>query len=379
MSEDSGLPSFDLLDAIAAPLEKYKDHLGPLYPATRILFGALVFLALLFAIIFAPMLALSGSGFRTILFCQLLLLLVYVMLLITIRMHVLERFVFALCLLMVLAAAPNASFAESRYRQIQRESPEFAAQGPDVPKVDIFFYGMVRGLGNLGWSLPFLFYFFTFWPTLRRRGEDALRMGLRTAFWSGVGLQVVAAVAIFWVDDVWGRYQAEATAAVAELQDSIRGHQTGYFVSAVLTLLIGFIALAVMRLLSRARDGRSLAILVVGVSLTQLAFSLNRHHARQLNERYPAVRGNRIEAFEDAAGNVVFSNVLFEDIDVESLAEWKLHLACRQPESLSFTYVATRVTDFNQRYDRNPTVGSLRRERPASLFCQEPAAGPSSL
>ena len=173
-------PTFNVIDLIDSKIEKHKELLGPLYTPTRLLLGSLFFLVLVGVILLLPLV--FAANYQQALSYQALLLLIYFILLQAIKFQVLERFVYSLCLIVISAAAAVTLDAESHYRLIA-QSPSavehgLSQYGISSVKYDLFRYGFIRGMGNIGWALPVMFGFYTFYPRMAEKGEQVVSRGL---------------------------------------------------------------------------------------------------------------------------------------------------------------------------------------------------------
>lgn len=361
-------PALDFIDLLGSTLKKYQDALGPLYTPTLFLLGSLVFLFVVTSIIVFPLIIFSADKYA-ILF-QFFLLLVYFVLLQAIQFRVLERFVYSLCLTVIFAAAPAALDAELQYAAIQTSIPELAAIA--YPKYHFFLFGLMRGIGNVAWALPVLFWFYTFYPRMAERGEEAISTGLRQSVRTALALQVLAIVLICWQDDIFGRFLASTEGAMPLVKRHVTSSQLGYFVFCSLYLFLGLVALLAVHLYAARSDVRVLSIVVGGLVLVQMCFFIAKGNVRSLNEYYPAARSTRIQAYEARSGGgkkVVFTSPFFEDLGSNALANRRLFLSCQGGPMGKFTYAMSPMAKFAEEF-AEVDPWEIKHTRRSVLFCQ---------
>lgn len=373
--------SFGMLDVIGNQLEKHKDRLGPFYQPLYLLSGAVAFLLCLAFLIGLPVY--WFEDFVYVALIQIFLVAVYFMLLLTIQQNVFDRFVYATTLLLVACAAPvlisSQAFLDLVLVNVPPGFPE------TIPRVEVFLYSVLRGMGNLGWSLPVLLYFFTFYPRLAERPDPAFRRAFHGALATGAVLHLIAMGLLFWQDGVLDRSLASTAGAVPAVAQHIEANQTGYLVFTVLYFTLGFVALGLIWRFGRNSDKKLHVILVAGMAAVQLAFSLATYNVRHLNQRFPASRtsAQAIQAFREVGTDrIVFTHPFFDHLSAKKLGNhWRPYSVCQNPESGKFTYRVAPAREFQPgaeaRFREIDLLGLVlepsEETRARTLFCHSPS------
>lgn len=375
-----------LLDAITGQLDQHKDRLGPFYRPLYVLSGALAFLVFFATLVGLPVVLLED--FAYVAFVQIFLIAVYFMLLLAIQWNVFDRFVYAAVLFVVTCAAPVLISSQGFLQLLTAGRPEFFPQEVALPKVELFLYAVLRGMGNLGWALPVLFVFFTFYPHIERRaasGETKMETVLRRMVLLGLGLHVVAVCMILWRDAVIQRTTASTEGAGAGVKRAIEFAQRGYLGFSLAYLAVGFVILAVLWWLAhrgRVRDREIHTLVAIGLAATQFLYFLATWNAVQLNLRYPGARttASSVHAFREIdTGKVVYTHPFFDNVSREKLgSRWQPYAACLSPEAGRFTYRIGEAAEFysaDGRFREVDLFGLLaaedEEERGDTVFCQE--------
>lgn len=371
--------AFGMLDLIGGQLDKHKDRLGPFYRPLYLLSGAAAFIVCFALLIGLPVVLLED--FAYVAFVQIVLVAVYFMLLLTIQQNVFDRFVYATVLFTVACAAPVLIGGQAYLGLLTGtfEGGFFPQQAP-LPKVELFLYGTLRGMGNVAWALPLLFYVFTFYPRLAER-SGGLGRAWRRSLLTGAVLHAVASGLLLWHDAVVQRATASTDGAEEWLAATIATAQRGYLAFTALYVLAGFAVLLVIWRWRLAND-RALHVAVVGgLAVAQLAFALAGYNVRQLNQSYPAARttADSVRAFRDSqTGGVVFTDSYFDVLSGEKLgSRWQPYSSCDDPESGRFTFHIAPASDFGpggrfQASNAAKLRDAPRDERARTLFCQPP-------
>jgi hypothetical protein len=332
-------PAFGLLDLVGGQLDKHRERLGPFHRPLYLLSGAAAFLLIFAVTVGLPLICFDDLG--PVAVTQVLLVALYFMLLLTIRLNVFDRFVYALILTTVAGAAPVLITSERFLGILTEDSPDFLATQP-LPKVELFLYALERGLGSVAWALPLLFYFFTFYPLWQRVAESGRRLRLRRALLAGAVLQGVATAMILWQDSVVQRATASTTGALSVLAREIARAQWAYLLFTGLCLFCGFATLATLGWWRGASDQRVHLVTVTGMLAAQLAFAIATHHAARLNTHFPASRSGAgtVSAYEDTTtGRMVFTHPFFRTVSPSKLGNrFQPIAACVSPPLHRFTY-----------------------------------------
>lgn len=366
---------FNTLDLIGSQLEKNKDRLGPLYRPLYILSGTVLFALLLAAMVGMPIAVFSSA--TNIVFAQIFLVAAYFMLLLAVRQNIFDRFVFCTVLFIVVSAAPAALNVEKFYNTLRDCNPNYAAILSDPPMVEIFSYGVIRGICNTSWALPLLFYFYTFSPVLRAEKKGKLDDSLRIALWIALGLQIGSTMLIVWLSGVLPRSFASTDGAIDSVRAQVVLYQRGFLIFSILSLSGGLLSLFVANKWAGVSAGRILLVVVVGLLVIQLLCALAFYNGRELNKRYPAAltTASIVLAYQSKeTAEFVFVNPTYRNISRKKLGMYQVYSACHNPKSGKFTYVILPVAEFNDQFEEYD-LHRLKRSSRDSLFCQAKEPG----
>lgn len=361
-------------------LEKNKERLGPFYRPLYLLSGVLTFLVLLVLMIGLP--AVFLDNIIHVVFAQILILAVYFVLLLAIHQNVFDRFTFCTVLFLVISAAPVVIGVEENFSLLRAANPEFVQElRQGVSVFHIFNYGVIRGIGNTAWSIPLLFYFYTFFPKLKHKEANVVT-ARRRALAFALGIHLVTAALIVWLESVYHRSFTAAEGAIGSVRQHIEGSQRGFLVFSIVYLSIGLLVLLILMLRPILSDGRILAIVSVALVGIQVAYTIASYNARELDQRFPAARssGGAVLAFRsepggdgDGRGQVVFARMTaFRFVGGKSLEDLRVFWECVSPESGKFTQLIARAEDFRERFHEVDLL-ELRASSPEELFCQTSA------
>ncbi len=365
---------FNALDLIGSQLEKNKDRLGPLYRPLYILSGTMLFALLLATMTGMPIAIFSNA--THIVFAQTFLVAAYFMLLLAVRQNIFDRFVFCTVLFAVLSAAPVAINVEKYFNILRDSNPDFADTLTDPPMVEIFSYGVIRGICNTSWAMPLLFYFYTFSPVLRAGKKEGVDYSLRIALWIALALQIGSTMLIVWLSGVLQRSFAPTAGAIDSVRAQVVIYQRGFLIFSVLYLGSGFLSLLVAKKWAGVSAGRILLVVVAGLLVVQLLCALALYNGRELNKRYPAAltSASIVLAYQSkVTAEFVFINPTYRNISRKKLGMYQIYSACHNPNSGKFTYVVLPAAEFNDQFEEYD-LHRLKRSSRASLFCQ--AKGP---
>ena len=358
---------FGTLDLIGSQLDKHKDRLGPLHRPLYILSGAAVFLLLVALLIGLPVLFFDSAAY--IAFSQISMVVVYFVLLLAIKQNVYDRFVFCTILFIVVSAAPVVVASESAYSLIDFG----AAEAPKFPVSAAFGFGLMRGLLNAVWAVPFLFYFHTFAPTFKAEGEAKMIRASRASCLIALIVHGMAAAVLIWQHGVFQRFTASTEGADRFIAEKIAIHQRGFLVFMLLYLAMGLAAIAVVRFWARTKSSHALITTVFGLLAVQVLYGLATYNVRQLNLRYPAAltTGGTISAFESqSTGQVVFIHGSYSRLGKWTQTDFRICHECRNDQSGKFSVVAIPAAEFAAEY-QEIDIGKLRYNQPRKLFCQQ--------
>lgn len=367
----------DYLDLTSGPfglvhklLEKYKDELGDYYPTLRPLVSALFFVVILAIVLAVPFF--FFEDYKYIAFMQMVLVGVYYLSLLSWKGGYLDRFVFCLVMLAVTAAAPTLLTGDRLVTLLEEAAPPGFPTGADLPRLEFFFYSMLRGAANVLWALPALFFAFTFYPDSKagRTAEWDRRLTIATQM--GLLIQLVVSLAILSRSGILGVIQAPIDAALPLLQEKIDGLRSLHVTFTVAYLGLGLVAALLIGRWARFGDSRLLLRTVVGILLVQGCFSVSISTGYELFCFYPSARADRqlVEVFRADDGQVAFLNHLTERISASKLAGWQAFSTCRRPDSYQFEVEISSRSDFEEQFPHPRIIEDIRTHSPRELFCQ---------
>ena len=358
--------SFGLLDLVSDGLEKHKDKLGPLHRPLVLLLGAILFVVFLALLIGAPILWMEDFVYIAVL--QVCLIAAFFMLLLTIPLNVYDRFVFCMALFLILAAAPIMVTVSFFLGNLIPEDPAAFKDAISAAKPEIFMYALLRGLGQMAWSLPLLFLFFTFFPRIKGKGAKYLASRLQLTVWSAVVLHTLAASLQLWLGSTSKVFKSVEAAAPA-LGAEIHQYQMGFLLFQSLYLLLGYATIFAARHWYKGDDNRWLGLVVAGMVTVQGCYMVSSYNNRELDFRYPAARttGNYIETWKARGKDqFVFSIPRPNTISASKFGAFKTYAVCDVPESFKFSFRVTSSSGFPDRFAK-----SARANVPADqMFCQ---------
>lgn len=375
----------DLLELTSGPfgavhrlLERYKDQLGSFYPTLRPLVSALFFLLIL-AVVLAVPFHIFGD-YKYIACTQLILVAVYYLSLISWKGGYLDRFVFCLVLLATTAAAPTLLTGDRLVDILGAAAPTEFPTGSALPRLEFFLHSMIRGVANVVWALPALFFAFTFYPeTDSQRDVQWLeRLGIATKV--GFFLQLLVAAVILWQARVFAVTKAPTQAALPILQQKIESLQISYTAFTLCYLAFGLVAALLVKRWARIGDNRLLLGTMVGIVVIQGCFSLATSAGYQLFRFYPSARADRqlVEVYRSEDRQVVYANNLTRRISPSKLGEWQAYSICRHPGSYEFDVEIMSRDEFRQRFPNPGIIEDIRQNSPQQLFCQPEPTQPGS-
>ena len=360
--------NFGLIDLVNNRLDKHKDQLGPLHRPLSILVGSAIFLLLLAVLIGLPMTLFDD--FSYIVLGQFGLIAVYFKLLLTIKQNVFDRFVFCLALFLVMTAGPVLVSLESFLALLQQHNENLYELIPPLGKVEVFGYAFLRGLGNVLWTLPMLFMFFTFFPLYEKSGPQRVNAQAANTFWVALALQVLAVILVPWLAG-GSKAFAPVPADLGGLGDQIRMYQLGYAVFLAGYLLTGFVTIFIAKFFFRGNDKRWLAIVVAGMALGQSLYVVSSYNGREVTLRYPGSRSTAsyVEAYQsiENAENIVFTNPRLHNINQTKYGSFVTYTAC-QGGSGEFSFKVISKPEFDHAYKKVNLV-NLRNTSLQKFFC----------
>lgn len=358
--------NFGLLDLIGERLDKHKDKLGPLHRPLVLLFGAILFVAFLALLIGAPILWLDDFVYIAVL--QVCLIAAFFMLLLTIPLNVYDRFVFCMALFLILAAAPIMVTVSFFLGNMDPADPAAFADAISQAKPEIFMYALLRGLGQMAWSLPMLFLFFTFFPRIRSKGAKHIRARLSLTVWAAVAMHTIAASLHVWLGGTTKAFKT-VEAAVPALASGIDQYQLGFLVFQSLYLLLGYATIFAARRWYNGDDNRWLGLVVAGMVAVQFCYMIASYNNRQIDLRYPAARttANYVETWKTRGGDqYVFTVPRPNTISPVKFAAFRAYAVCDVPESLKFSLKVANADEFLEQF----VESSLANVPAAQTFCQ---------
>ncbi len=334
--------------------------------------------ALFFVMILAIVLAvpfLFFEDYKYIAFLQMVLVGVYYLSLLSWKGGYLDRFVFCLVLLAVTAAAPTLLTGDRLVSLLEEAAPPGFPTGADLPRLEFFFYSMLRGVANVLWALPALFFAFTFYPEsgAGRTAEWNRRLTIATQV--AVLIQLVVALVILSRSGTLGLIRAPIEAALPLLQEKIRHLRNVHVFFSVAYLALGLAAALLIGRWARYGDSRLLLRTVVAILLVQGSFSVAISTGYELFCFYPSARTNRqlVEVFRADDGRIAYVNHLTQRISPSKLAGWQAYSTCRRPGSYQFDVEISSHDDFEKQFPHPRIIEDIRTNSPQELFCQ-PAA-----
>jgi hypothetical protein len=358
--------NFGLLDLIGERLDKHKDKLGPLHRPLVLLFGAILFVAFLALLIGAPILWLDDFVYIAVL--QVCLIAAFFMLLLTIPLNVYDRFVFCMALFLILAAAPIMVTVSFFLGNMDPENPAAFGEAVSSAKPEIFMYALLRGLGQLAWSLPPLFLFFTFYPRIRSKGPKNIQSRLSLTTWAAVVMHTIAVSLHVWLGGTTKVFKS-VDATMPALASSINQYQMGFLVFQSLYLLLGYATIFAARRWYNGDDNRWLGIVAAGMIVVQGCYMIASYNNRQLDLRYPAARttANYVETWKTRGGDqYVFTVPRPNTISPIKFAAFKAYAVCEVPESLKFSLKVANADEFLAQF----VESSLANVPAEETFCQ---------
>ncbi len=371
---------FSIVDSVGGLLDKHKDRLGPFHQPLSILLGAVIFMLIFAALIGMPLLL--DTSFRNIALVQFTLVAVYFMLLVTIKQSVSDRFVFCLVLFVVAAAGPVLITNESFLNVIREDNgsaaPLVVKLLKDLPKQEVFLYAFLRGLGNVLWSIPLLFMFYTFYPLYEKVGKDRIRVQARNAAAIALFLQAAAAVMVPWLGGAAKGF-AELSPGLGNLGGKIQQYQTAYLVFFGLYLAVGFLTVLAARFGFGGDDRRWLAIVAAGLVICQTLYVISSYNGQQVNRRFPGAvtTANAVDIYrlESEAKVIVFTNSRLRKISSKTFNSYVTYAVCEGCDG-EFSF---KVMDQDVFYERFMSVDEDAISDPEFFFCPSDAPKCSSM
>ncbi len=346
-------------------VEQYKDKLGRFYSPMSKLVSAVLFVLIASAIVGVAILP-YAPNFKVALLIQVAVLLAYYMLLAT--KQEIERFSFAFISYVILTAGAPAILLEMNLAEIFNSNVDTLGDVP-LPRFEIFFFALTRGIGITAWSLPVLL-FFTRFPSIIKLEESLVRKRATIMVAVGLLLQATTCMLTFWLGKLRLRGFWSTEGAPEHITRVIERAQMGYFLSTLSLFMVGFIALFYfLRTRGKPKGDSWFAITLVAIVVVQVLYAVASVNLSTVNKYFPAANG-RVEAWSDMANEeLVFLYPIFEDLGADSLQNYVVLKICANPESNEFSSQVLHRDQLLERFKKT-NILKVRMEGAPGLFCQ---------